>query len=169
MDYGGSSRECFALINEAAQRKLMTQSGFRHNISALNRWEYYAFVQLAAIGLLQGSPGPRCFTKSVFDYICSDEIHSICSIDEIPLHEVRTSLMELKNITNPDKFKQKASFESDYRFDASYMKPIVTTADKEDFTRCIALHYAILVLLSELNQYIDGLKTCGMLDLIKEF
>lgn len=169
VDQGGPFREYFGLINEAAQRKLMTQSVFRHNISALNRREYYAFGQLTAIGLLQGSPGPRCFTKSVFDYICSGNIDKLTpSIDEIPLHEVKTSLMELENITNPDEFKQKASFESDYQFDAGYTKPIVTTADKEDFTRCIALHYAILVSLSELNQYIDGLKTCGMLDLIKE-
>jgi hypothetical protein len=164
VDQGGPSREYFSLINEAAQRKLMAQFVFRHNFFALNRREYYAFGQLTAIGLLQGSPGPRCFTKSVFDYICSGNIDKLIpSVDEIPFYEI-----ELESITDPDEFKQKASFESDYRFDAGYTKPIVTMADKEDFIRCHALHYTILVSLSELNQYIDGLKTCNMLDLIKE-
>ena len=169
VDQGGPSREYFGLINEAAERKLITQSAFRHNISALKGREYYAFGQLTAIGLLQGSPGPRCFTKSVFDYICSGSIDNLNpSIEEIPVHEVKNSLMELNNLTNPDEFKQKASFESDYRFDAGYAKPIVTMADKDDFIKCIALHYTILVSLSELNQFVDGLNTCNMLHLIKE-
>ena len=168
VDQGGPSREYFGLINEAAQRKLMAQSVFRHNISAFTRREYYAFGQLTAIGLLQGSPGPRCFIKSVFDYICSGNIENLTpSLDEIPFYEIKTNLMELESITDPDVFKQKASFESDYRFDAGYTKPIVTIADKEDFIRCHSLHYTILVSLSELNQYIDGLKTCNILDLIK--
>ena len=126
----------------------MAQSVFRHNISAFTRREYYAFGQLTATGLLQGSPGPRCFIKSVFDYICSGNIENLTpSLDEIPFYEVKTSLMELESITDPDVFKQKASFESDYRFDAGYTKPIVTIADK-DFIRCHALHYTILVSLS---------------------
>ena len=41
-------------------------------------------------------------------------------------------------------------------------------ADKDDFIKCIALHYTILVSLSELNQFVDGLNTCNMLHLIKE-
>ena len=119
-------------------------------------------------GLLQGPPGPRCFFKPVFDYLCSKNIENLTpSLDEIPFYEVKTSLIELESITYPDVFKQKASFESDYRFDASYTKTIVTIADKEDFIRCHALHYTILVSLSELNQYIEGLKTYNILDLIK--
>ena len=43
VDQGGPSREYFGLINEAAQRKLMAKSVFRHNISAFTRREYYAF------------------------------------------------------------------------------------------------------------------------------
>ena len=35
VDQGRPSREYFGLINEAAERKLITQSAFRHNISAL--------------------------------------------------------------------------------------------------------------------------------------
>ena len=49
VDQGNPSREYFGLINEAAQRKLMVQSVFRHNISAFTRREYYAFGQLTAL------------------------------------------------------------------------------------------------------------------------
>ena len=62
--YGSLIREeCNADVNASHD---MAQSVFRHNISAFNRWKYYAFGQLTAIGLLQGSPGPQCFSKSVF-------------------------------------------------------------------------------------------------------
>ena len=99
---------------------------------------------------------------------CSRNVENLTpSLDEIPFYEVKTSLMELESIRDPDVFKQKASFESVYRFDVGYTKPIVTIADKEDFIRSHALHYTILVSSSELNLYIDGLKTCNILDLIK--
>ena len=71
-------------------------------------------------------------------------------------------------MTNADEFKEKASFESDFRFEAGYTKPFVTLADKEEFLRSIALHYTLLISLSELNQFTDGLKTCSILHLLRE-
>ena len=71
-------------------------------------------------------------------------------------------------MTNADEFKEKATFESDFRFEAGYTKPFVTMADKEEFLRLIALHYTLLVSLSELNQFTDGLKTCNILQLVLE-
>ncbi len=47
-------------------------------------------------------------------------------------------------------------------------KPFVTMSDKDEFLRCIALHYTLLVSLREVNRFVDGLKTCNILQLIRE-
>ena len=91
------------------------------------------------------------------------------SIEEIPNNEVKTSLTELEKLTNADEFKEKATFESDFRFEVGYTKPFVTMSDKEEFPRSIALHYTLLISLSELNQFIDGLKICNILQLVREY
>ena len=67
-----------------------------------------------------------------------------------------------------DEFKEKASFESDFRFEDGYTKPFVTMSDKEEFLRAVALHYTLLMSLSEANQF-DGLKICNILQLVREY
>ena len=47
------------------------------------------------------------------------------------------------------------------------MKLLVTIENKNEFVKAIALHAIIYSSLSELNQFIDGLKTCGILDLVR--
>ncbi|CAB4020442.1 Hypothetical predicted protein [Paramuricea clavata] len=82
----------------------------------------------------------------------------VLSIDEIPNHDIKTSVIELEELPNADEFREKASFESEFQFEASYMKPFVTKSDKDEFLICIALHYTVLVPLSERNQFVNGLK-----------
>ena len=169
VDQGGPSREFFSLINANAQRKLMSKSVFRHNISALQRKEYYAFGQLTALGILQGSPGPKYFSKTVVDYIfsgCAENLQP--TVDEIPNTDIKDCLQKLEKVSDADEFKRQASFECDFRFEAGFTKPIVTIDDKEDFLKCITLHYTVLVCLSEINQFVEGLKTCNLLSLIQE-
>jgi hypothetical protein len=43
-------------------------------------------------------------------------------------------------LSNADEYREKASFESGFRFEAGYSKPFVTMSDKDEFLRCIALH-----------------------------
>ena len=64
VDQGGPSRELFCLLNHAVQGRLVTNGVFRHDISFLQRREFFAFGQLTAIGLLQGSPGPKFFSEN---------------------------------------------------------------------------------------------------------
>ena len=94
-DQGGPSREYFGLVNSAAPKKLMSHSSFRHNISALQGREYYAFGQLTALGLLQGCPDPRCFSRTVVDYILTGGVEDLKpSTDEIPNHDIKTSITQ---------------------------------------------------------------------------
>lgn len=59
-------------------------------------------------------------------------------------HDIKTSLTELAKLTNVGDFKEKTTFESDFRFEAGYIKPFVTISDKDEFLRSIALHYTLL-------------------------
>lgn len=52
--------------------------------------------------------------------------------------------------------------------EACYSKPFVQLEDKKEFFQCICLHYAVLASISEINQFIEGLKTCSVLSLILE-
>ena len=77
VDQGGPSRELFCLLNSAVQGRLVTNGVFRHDISFLQRREVFAFGQLTAIGLLQGSPGPKFFQKTVVYYILHNNVESL--------------------------------------------------------------------------------------------
>jgi hypothetical protein len=169
VDHGGPLREFFSLINSAAQKKLMCSGIFRHNISSLERKEFHLYGELTAVGLMQGFPGPKCFTKTVVDYILTGDIGNLTpSIEDIPNAEVKQSLQDLIKISDEEAFKNQATFNCDYRFDAGYCKPFVYLKDKDDLCRSVALHYVIISSITETNQYIQGLKTCNMLDLIRD-
>ena len=100
VDHGGPSREFFSLINQHMQGSMLCGPNFHHYVVSLQKYEFMKCGQLAAKGLLQGSSVPKCFGKTVTDYILYGNLQCL------------TSLLEL-------------------------------------------------------NQFIDGLKTCGVLDLIR--
>lgn len=89
------------------------------------------------------------------------------TIAEILCEEIKDVLKSLENVTDEEEFKEKASFQCNFRFDSGYSKPFVTLSDKDEFFRCIALHHVILMCLSELDQFIDGLNNCNVLQLIR--
>ena len=80
---------------------------------------------------------------------------------------MRTKLEELVAIDDPVKFKQEASFNTPFRFEAGYTKPVVAFENKAEFIRCICLHCHVLSTLSEIDQFIEGLKTFGVLQMIR--
>ena len=88
-------------------------------------------------------------------------------VEDVPNAKAKKKLEELQSISDPDQFKQVASFDCSLRFKAGYAKPIVTIENKDDLIRCISLHY-LLSGLVELEQFIEGLKLNGMLQRIRE-
>ena len=73
----------------------------------------------------------------------------------------------VQSTTDPDDFKQLASFNCSMRFKAGYTKPIVTIEDKAALMiRYICLHYTLLYSLPHVEQFINGLKLYGLLDII---
>lgn len=125
--------------------------------------------EMTVVGLLQGFPGPKCFTKPVVEYIITGDLSSIIpSVDDIPNTEVKNSLQNLIHITNEEEVKDQATFKSDYRFDAGYCKPFVYLKDKDELCKSVALHHVLLSSITEANQYIEGSKACNMLGVIRD-
>lgn len=174
VDQGGPRNEFFSLLHrEIASSSLFVgepeSKCFNHNIIALEQKEYLLYGQLCALGILQDSPSPCFFSPSVTDYIVYGKLSKVSTcVKDVPNAKAKKKLEGLQGICDPDKFKQVASFDCSLRFKAGYTKPIVTIEDKDDLIRCISLHYLLLSGLVELEQFIDGLKLNGVLDLLRK-
>ena len=90
------------------------------------------------------------------------------SVGDVPNVKVRQKLEELQCCTDPEDFKQLASFNCSMRFKASYTKAIVTIDDKASLIWYICLHYTLLYALLHLGQFINGLKLYGLLEVIRQ-
>ena len=90
------------------------------------------------------------------------------SVCDVPNANVRQKLEELQSTTDLDDFKQLASFNCSMHFNAGYTKPIVTIEDKAALIRYISLHYTLLYSLPHVEQFINGLKLYGLLDIIRK-
>ena len=174
VDEGGPRKELFFLIHRHMQLScLFTDEPhrriFAHNVMALQREEYYSYGVLSALSILQGSPGPTMFSSPVVDYILHGKLEAVLtSVSDLPNEKVRLKLEELDLISDPEVFKREASFNVQFRFKAGYSKPLVTLEDKQEFFRCICLHYMILSTLPEIEQFIQGLNINGVLDTMRK-
>ena len=135
---------------------------------ALQREEYLHYGIISALSVLQGSPGPVMFAAPIVDYIVYGKLDSVSvPVSDLPSGKVKTTLEELEAIGDRERFKQEASFNTRLRSKAGYAKPIVTLEDKDEFTRCICLHHLILCTQTEIDQFVKGLATNGVLDVIR--
>ena len=168
LDHGGSSREFFSLINQRVQLTMLCGSTFCHNVVALQHNEFLRFAQLTAKGFLQGSLGPKFFGQTVTDYILFGDVKCLNPpIGEVPPGELKDTLVKLQAVEDAEEFKLLASFECDFRFSHGYTKPLVTIKEKNEFLKAISLHAIILHSVHELDQFIQGLTTCNILQLIR--
>ena len=174
VDEGGPRNEYFSLLHRemASSSLFVGEPGskcFNHNIIALEQKEYLFYGQLCSLAILQHSPSPCFFSSSVVDYIVYGKLVNVSTcVEDVPNAKAKKKLEELQSISDPDQFKQVASFDCSLRFKAGYAKPLVTIEDKDDLIRCISLHYLLLSGLVELEQFIEGLKLNGMLQRIRE-
>eukprot|EP00794_Sanderia_malayensis_P000954 gene954-270_t len=146
VDEGGPRKELFFLIHRHMQTSCLFTGEphrriFAHNVMALQREEYYSYGVLSALSILQG---------------------------DLQNEKVRLKLEELDLISDPEVFKKEASFNVQLRSKAGYSKPLVTLEDKQEFFRCICLHYMILSTLPEIEQFIQGLNINGVLDTMRK-
>ena len=108
------------------------------------------------------------FAAPVVDCILYGKLDAMkVSVCDLLSGKVKTTLEELEAISGPVKFKQEVSSNTPLRFKAGYTKPVVAFEDRQKFIRCICLHQLILSTQSEIDQFIKGLMTNGILNVIR--
>ena len=168
VDQGGPSRDLFCLLNHAVQGRLVTNGVFRHDISFLQRREFFGIWTTFCDWPSARITWSKVFQKTVVDYILHNNVESLKpTTEEIPEESIKRSLTELDKVENEVYLKNKASFESSFRFDAGYCKPLIELKDKVDFLQSVSLHYTILSSIKETDQFIEGLRTCYVLEMIR--
>ena len=175
VDTGGPRRELFSLLHKHMNDSNSMFTGesnnkcFSNNVIALEQQDYLKYGRLCAMSIIQGAASPNFFSSPVADYIlycCVEKVTT--SVCDVPNAKVRQKLEELQSTTDPDDFKQLASFNCSMRFKAGYTKPIVTIEDKAALIRYICLHYTLLYSLPHVEQFINGLKLYGLVDIIRK-
>ena len=147
---------------------MMCGSTFRHNVVSFQNDEFLNFGKLTAKGLLQGSAGPNFFGITITDYILFGDVKCLNPpVEEVPPGELKDTLVKLQGTEDAEEFKSLASFGCDFRFSHGYTKPVVTLQEKDEFLKAISLHAIVLASLHELDQFIQGLTTCGILEMIR--
>ena len=120
------------------------------------------------MALLQGSPGPKCFSPSVVSYVLGDDLKKMhASVDEVSDLETWQKLLKICAITDSKEFEEEVSFNFDERFAAGYSNPIVQMTDKEEFLRCMALNYSVSSCQAELDQFVNGLELHDVLKVLR--
>ena len=174
VDQGGPRNEFFTLLHKQINSSSLFTGEpgkklFSHNVPALQRNDFLIYGQLCSLGVMQGSPSPAFFASPAVDYILYGKLEKVkIEISDVPNAKAKNKLQELDAMNDPVEFKQAASFNCPLRFKAGFSKPIVTLEDKSDLMQCIALHHTLLFSLPELDQFIEGLKLNGFLELIRQ-
>ena len=137
VDTGGPKRELFTLLHKHMNGSNSMFTGesnnkcFSNNVISLEQQDYLKYGRLCAMAIIQGAASPSFFSRPVVDYIlygCVEKITT--SVGDVPNVKVRQKLEELQCCTDPEDFKQLASFNCSMRFKAGYTKAIVTIDDK---------------------------------------
>ena len=78
---------------------------------ALPREDYLHCGIISALSVLQGSHGPVMFAALIVDYIMCGKLDSVSvAVSDLPSGKVKTTLEELEAISDPERFKQEASY-----------------------------------------------------------
>ena len=142
---------------------------FAHNLVAVQGNEYYFYGLCCGLAINNGAVGPQFFCAPVVDYILYGDVkHVKHSIDSIPNKEIRLKLQHLNSISVAKLFESKvlADFSKPIQV-MGYTKPILF-AGKNELLSSATVHYTLSHSLCELNQFIDGLKVVGVLDILKK-
>lgn len=90
VDEGGPRREFLRLLMKAVSEQssllvgLPTRKVLLHNALAMSKGHYRCMGEMIVMSLIQGGPGPACFSPTVIDYVLGGIARVRPSIDDIP-------------------------------------------------------------------------------------
>ena len=148
-----------------------------HNTSRLNNGEYYTTGKMIATALVHGGRAPHCFSTSFAEYIVYGQVKTNPDPQDIPDFVVKEKILkvrilifvscnhginmqisecgsdlELRELLNSEDFN--------FRFDCGFSKPSSTIMinEKETIISELSLHYIVLRVLGEIEQFVKGIK-----------
>ena len=176
VDEGGPKRELFSLLHQQLCTSILFDGeegkgkGFAHNLVAALGHEYYLYGLCCALAIINGAVGPQFFCSPVVEYIVHGDIKMVhSSIDSIPDRRIRAKLQQLSDLGDARAFENQVSVLVSELHDAIGYVRIADASfkNKAEILNNVALHYTITQSLCEINQFIDGLKAFGVLDLLR--
>ncbi|XP_046552508.1 G2/M phase-specific E3 ubiquitin-protein ligase-like isoform X2 [Haliotis rubra] len=171
VDTGGPRREYLRLLLES----IVADSGvlrgdenqgflIRPNISAYLKRHFRVIGVMLATIIAQGGQPPAIFAPPVVDAILDKD--EMPSVDYVPDTRKRESLKKVSEARDTTEL-QEALDEFDWRFDLDGIPSYVTMASRDEFLRGCVQYFVILQSKPMLDQLIQGLRHCGILDLIR--
>ncbi|KAI0221096.1 hypothetical protein LSAT2_027487 [Lamellibrachia satsuma] len=173
-DYGGPRREYSTLLMHSLRGSSFLQGSpgrksFTHDTKSLQRGTFRQLGQLVAMTSLQGGSGPQCLSAPAVNYILNGS-HDAGTIDDVPDPSVQEALRKLRDIRSTTQLRAKIDELLPQRFDWGIVK-FTNEMDIYDIPAIVSaavLHLTVLSQKAELDQFAEGLKTLGVLDLCRQ-
>ncbi|XP_048256495.1 G2/M phase-specific E3 ubiquitin-protein ligase-like [Haliotis rufescens] len=171
VDTGGPRRECLRLLLQSmvSDSKMLhgdENQGFliRPSISAYRENHFRVMGVMLATIIAQGGQSPAIFAPPVVDAIL--DIDQSPSVDYVPNRRKRESLTKVSEAKDATELEE-ALQECDWRDDLDGIPSYVTMANRDEFLSGCVHHFVILQSKPMVDQLIQGLRHCGILDLIR--
>ncbi|XP_067679325.1 uncharacterized protein [Haliotis asinina] len=171
IDTGGPRREYLRLLLESivADSKMLNGDRnqgllIRANISAYSKKHFRVLGVMLATIIAQGGQSPTIFAPPVVDAILDND--ELPSVDYVPDTRTRESLKRVSEARDMTELEE-ALEECDWRYDLDGIPPVVTMDSRDEFLRGCVQYLVILQSKPMLDQMIEGLRHCGILELIR--
>ncbi|XP_044766285.1 G2/M phase-specific E3 ubiquitin-protein ligase-like [Coccinella septempunctata] len=165
VDMGGPKREMFRLVLKYLEESSLfigqEKKFLRLNMHSLEKKEYFFAGRIIALSLLHEGPGPHFFSESLYQAITKG-IDTCEPSDEFIEEEISNKINRINNF-DPDELKEYVLEEQIFSIAGCCILD-----DKEKLIRDCLRFYNIHRVRPALDQFMDGLKTAGILQLLRE-
>ena len=169
IDEGGPLRELFTSFYDGIAQLLMygqeKRYTFQHDVHKLEKEWFYFYGKCVALGFLMGAAGPHNFCSALASHILSIDLPELNSID-VPCYDLKQKLEQAEAAQTHEEL-DRAVEDLEERFEAGYNKLMVSLNDKRDVVDKVSRHWIITRQLQEIQQFLRGIRSNGVLDMLK--
>ncbi|XP_061195286.1 uncharacterized protein LOC133203526 [Saccostrea echinata] len=167
IDCGGLFREFFSLLFKDGEE--FEGNNFSVNSKLLDQKRYMLAGKAVATSILHGHPGPRRLNKYVVDYILTGKIPNMdnVSTEELNREDFKHAIKQMEEAL-PDKIERVYEDCITLLENAGYQQRLVYQ-NKHDAVRALKAHCLLYGKMAAIQQFIEGLKLHGILEILKKF
>ncbi|KAL1489197.1 hypothetical protein ABEB36_014130 [Hypothenemus hampei] len=161
VDEGGPKREMFRLVLSTIKNSNLFVGNKKKHIS-LNE-----AGRLIALSLVHGGPAPHFFSELLFNLVVGNDVEGMQFGIEDVTEEIRDSLINLQNAKNLTEARD--IIISNNIFSIAGYTFISNEEDKIKIIQGTLRFYVVSRIKEALDQFVEGLKTCGVYNYLKEY